>query len=109
MLVSLPVSGADAIETPPTIQEEPAAEVPSEPIVIESDAPSPAPGEEELAQKFREALGSVPDSTIAEHQLANGPLVVTTPFGRLCAEPPPRHLESGLGGEITLLAPCTVF
>lgn len=109
MLVSLPVSGADAIEIPPTIQDEPSAEVPSEPIVIESDAPSPAPGQEQLAQKFRDALGSPPASTITEHQLANGPLEITTRFGRLCAERPPGHLESGLGGEITVLAPCTVF
>jgi hypothetical protein len=109
VLASLPISSAYAIEAQATIEQGPSVEVPLAPIVIESDAPGPAREQDQLMQKFREALGSRPGSTLAEHQLANGPLEITTPFGRLCAEPPPAHLESGLGGGITLAAPCAVF
>ena len=90
-------------------QEDSSAEAPLVPIVIESDAPSPPPGRDQLMSKFREALGGPPDLTVAEHQFTNGPLEITTRFGRLCAEPPPAHLESGLGGDITLAAPCAMF
>jgi hypothetical protein len=109
VLVWLPMSSADAIEVKATIKKDPPAEVPLAPIVIEGDAPGPAREQDQLMQKFRETLGSRPDSAVAEHRLANGPLKMTTPLGRLCAEPPPAHLESGLGGTITLAAPCAVF
>jgi hypothetical protein len=109
IVLSLSVSGAHAIEAQTTPEEGSSAEVPLVPIVIESDALSPPPGRDELMSKFREALGQPPDLTVAEHQVTNGPLEITTRFGRLCAEPPPAHLESGLGGDITLAAPCALF
>ena len=109
MLLSLPMSGADAIETQTSIQESPPAEIPLPPIVIESTPGSPDLTLDQLMQKFREALGSPPALVISEHQFYNGPLEIVTPFGRLCAEPPPARLESGLGGQINLAAPCAVF
>lgn len=109
IVLFLPISGAHAIEAETTTQQGSSAEVPFVPIVIQSDAPSPPPGQDQLLRKFRETLGEPPGLTIAEHQLANGPMEITTRFGRLCAEPPPAHIESGLGGDITLAAPCAVF
>ena len=109
MLLSLPMSGANAIETQTTIQEGPPAEIPLPPIVIESAPASPDLTLDQLMQKFREELGSPPALTISEHQFYNGPLEIITRFGRLCAEPPLAHLESGLGGQINLAAPCAVF
>ena len=108
VLLSVPVSAAHAIEGQTTTAGS-SAELPLAPIVIESDAPSPPVGQDQLMRKFGEALGEPPGLAIAEHQLAHGPLEITTRFGHLCAEPPPAHVESGLGGDITLAAPCAVF
>lgn len=107
ILMCTAVSGAYAIEAQTT--EGSSVEVPLASIVVETDAPTPPPGQDQLMKKFRETLGAPPDLTIAEHQLANGPLEITTRFGRLCAEPPPAQIESGLGGQITVTAPCAVF
>jgi hypothetical protein len=84
-------------------------EVPVEPIVIESDALTPEPTQDQLMQKFRDALGQPPSYIVSERQLAGGVLEVTTRFGRLCVRPLPGQLGSGLGGDITLAAPCASF
>jgi hypothetical protein len=58
-------------------------------------------------QKFRDALAQPP--IVAEHRFSDGSLEVTTHFGHFCAKPLPGHVESGLGGDITLAAPCAWF
>ncbi|HTS55346.1 MAG TPA: hypothetical protein VMH26_18915 [Burkholderiales bacterium] len=58
-------------------------------------------------QKFRDALAQPP--IVAERRFSDGALEVTTRFGHFCAKPPPGHAESGLGGDITLAAPCAWF
>ena len=84
-------------------------EVPVEPIVIESDELTPEPTQDQLMQKFRDALGQPPSYIVSERQLASGVLEVTTRLGRLCVRPLPGQLRSGLGGDITLAAPCASF
>jgi hypothetical protein len=84
-------------------------EVPVEPIVIESDALTLEPTQDQLLQKFRDALGQPPSFVVSERQLAGGLLEVTTRFGRLCVRALPAQLQSGLGGDITLAAPCASF
>jgi hypothetical protein len=100
---------------PPTMSETalPSAdgaviEVPAEPIVIESDALTPEPTQDQLLQKFRDALGQPPSLVVSERQLAGG-LEVTTRFGHFCARALPAQVRSGLGGDITLAAPCASF
>jgi hypothetical protein len=78
------------------------------PISIESDQPSPPPTEQQLRRQFREALGarvSAPE----ERLLGDGTLEITTQVGRFCAKPSPGQSQSGVGGNVTLAAPCTQF
>jgi hypothetical protein len=84
-------------------------EVPLAPIVVVSDPLNPNPTQDQLMRKFRDALGQPPTLGIAEHQFAGGALQMTTRFGRFCAGPPPGYLQSGLGGDIRLAAPCASF
>jgi len=108
--------GADAAavngamhEEQPTTTPAPAGEILLPPLVIESIATNPDPTQDELMQKFRDALAQPPIWAAAEHRFPNGSLDITTRFGHFCAEPPPAHLESGLGGDVTLVAPCVLF
>ena len=78
------------------------------PITIESDQPSPPPSEKELRHRFREPLSpraSVPE----ERVLSDGTVEITTQVARLCAKPSPVQSQSGVGGKITLAAPCVQF
>jgi hypothetical protein len=79
------------------------------PIIIESDLPAPQPTREQLMLRFRDALGQPPSFVVSERQLAGGALELTTRFGRFCARPVPVRSQSGIGGPITLAAPCTYF
>lgn len=96
-------------ETLPPSRDGGIVEVPAEPIVIESDALTPEPTQDQLLQKFRDALGQPPSFVVSERQLAGSVLEVTTRFGRFCARALPPQLQSGLGGDITLASPCTSF
>jgi hypothetical protein len=80
-----------------------------EPIVIESDALTPEPTQDQLMQKFRNTLAQPSALIVAERRLSDGTLELTTRLGHFCARPLPAHLESGLGGDITLAAPCAWF
>ena len=98
--------GAD---TPPRNTDGSVIEVPVEPIVIEGDAIAPEPTLDQLMQKFRDALSQPPSYVVSEQQLAGGLLEIRTRFGRLCARPAPPQVQSGLGGDIALAAPCASF
>ena len=63
---------------------------------------------DQLMQKFRDALAE-PPLILAEHRFSSGMLEVTTRSGRFCAKTLPGHVESGLGGDITLASPCVWF
>lgn len=84
-------------------------EVPAEPIVIESEGLAPEPTLDQLMQKFREALSQPPSYVISERQLAGGLMEIRTRFGRFCVRPVPPQVQSGLGGDIALAAPCASF
>ncbi len=84
-------------------------EVPLAPIVVVSDPLTPNPTQDQLIRKFRDALGQPPTLVITEHQLAGGGVQMTTRYGRFCAGPLPGYLQSGLGGDIRLAAPCASF
>jgi hypothetical protein len=79
------------------------------PLVIEGQATHPDPTEEQLMQKFRQALGQPAPLIVAEHRFSDGTLELTTRLGHFCGKPLPPHLESALGGYITLAAPCAWF
>ena len=98
-----------ALETAPAEVEGSVGEIPSAPVVVESDILNPEPTLEERMQKFRTALGQPAVSIVSERRLANGALEVTTSLGRFCAAPPPRYMQSSLGGDIALVAPCALF
>jgi len=98
-----------ASETAPGDVEGSVVEIPSAPVVVESDMLNPEPTLEERVEKFRTALGQPSVSTFSERRLANGALEVTTSLGRLCTTPPARYIQSGLGGDGTLVAPCVLF
>ena len=84
-------------------------EVPAEPVVIEGGELAPEPTLDQLMQKFREALSQPPSYVISERQLAGGLMEIRTRFGRFCVRPVPSQVQSGLGGDIALAAPCTSF
>jgi hypothetical protein len=86
-----------------------AVEVPAEPIVIEGEAAPPEPTLDQRMQKFRDALPPPPSYVVSERQLADGLTEIHTRFGRLCVRPVPSQIQSGLGGDIALAAPCTSF
>ncbi len=97
---------ATSLAAAPASQESAVIEIPVAPIIIESDLPAPQPTLEQLMLKFREALGQPPSFVVSEHQLADGALELTTRFGRFCARPLPAQSQFGVGGHITLAAPC---
>jgi hypothetical protein len=107
--MSSPRYARPALETAPADAEGSVVEVPAAPVVVEGDMMNPEPTLEERAQKFRTALGQPSVSTVSERRLANGALEVTTSLGRFCTTPPPRYVQSGLGGDIALVAPCALF
>ena len=84
-------------------------EVPLEPIVVISEPLNPPPSQAQLMQKFRDALGQPPTLVVTEHQFVDGAVQMTTRFGRFCVGPPPGYLQSGLGGDIRLVARCASF
>jgi hypothetical protein len=84
-------------------------EIPLDPIVIESDLLEPEPTLDQLLRKFRETLTKPPSFILSERQYAGGTLEVTTRWGRFCARPVPAFAQSGLGGDVTLAAPCAAF
>jgi hypothetical protein len=84
-------------------------EVPAEPIVIEGEPIAPEPTLDQLMQKFREALSQPPSYVVSERQLAGGLMEIRTRFGRFCVRPVPPQVQSGLGGDISLAAPCASF
>lgn len=84
-------------------------EVPAEPIVIEGEGLAPEPTLDQLMRKFREALSQPPSYVISERQLAGGLMEIRTRFGRFCVRPVPPQVQSGLGGDIALAAPCASF
>jgi hypothetical protein len=79
------------------------------PLVIEGQATSLDPTQDQLMQKFRDALAQPSTLTVAAHGFSDGTLELTTRLGRFCSKPLPAHVESGLGGDITLAAPCAWF
>jgi hypothetical protein len=107
-MLSLQYASA-ALETAPASEEGSGVGVLSAPVVIESNVLNPDPTLDQLMQKFRTALGRPSVSSVSERRLANGALEVTTSLGRFCTTPPPGYIQSALGGDITLVAPCTLF
>jgi hypothetical protein len=81
----------------------------SGPISIESDQPATAPTQEQLRQRFHDALQPLPRRAPEEHRLADGTVEVVTQVGRFCAKPAPMQSRSGVGGNIALAAPCANF
>jgi hypothetical protein len=84
-------------------------EVPLPPIVVVGEPLDLHPTQDQLMRNFRAALGQPPTLVVTEHQFADGSLQMTTRFGRFCAGPPQGYLQSGLGGDIRLAAPCASF
>jgi hypothetical protein len=97
------------VGTQPASQESPLVELPTAPPIVIESAPNPDPTQDQLMQTFRDALGQPSNSSPSERRLSDGTVEVITRFAHLCAKPPLGRLESGLGGEITLAAPCAVF
>jgi hypothetical protein len=85
------------------------AEIRLAPLVIEGQATNPDPTQDQLVQKFRDALAQPSTLIVAEHRFSDGTLELTTRLGRFCGKPVPAHPESGVGGDITLAAPCAWF
>ena len=104
-----PLYARPASETAPGDVEGSVVVIPTAPVVVESDMLNPEPTLDERVEKFRTALGQPSVSTFSERRLANGALEVTTSLGRLCTTPPARYMQSGLGGDVTLVAPCVLF
>ena len=104
-----PRYASPALETARASETGAVGEVRSPPVVIESDVLNLEPTLDQLMQKFRTALGQPSVSTVSERRLANGALEVTTSLGRFCTTPPPGYIQSALGGNITLAAPCALF
>jgi hypothetical protein len=90
-------------------QTQSSAELRLPPLVIEAQPTNPDPTQDQLMQKFRDALAQPPTLIVAEHRFSDGTLEVTTRLGRFCGKPLLPHVESGLGGDITLAAPCAWF
>ena len=103
-----PTGGLGA-NTSPRSTDGSVIEVPAEPIVIEGEGLAPEPTLDQLMQKFREALSQPPSYVISERQLAGGLMEIRTRFGRFCVRPVPPQVQSGLGGDTALVAPCTSF
>ena len=92
----------------PTTQVDSSVEIPSVPVIEVVVVKTPDPTMDQLMQKFRDALAE-PPLILAEHRFSNGMLEVITRSGRFCAKTLPGHVESGLGGDITLASPCVWF
>jgi hypothetical protein len=90
-------------------QEEAMSEISVPPISIETDQPVASPTQDQLMPRFRNALGRPLSSSVEARQLVDGALEMTTQLGRFCARPPPAQSQVGVGGTITLAAPCAHF
>ena len=90
----------------PSEEEQPLRELP--PISIESNQPTASPTQEESGRKFHNALKGRP-SIAEERRLADGTLEITTQLGHFCAKPQPLQVQSGVGGNTRLAAPCEIF
>jgi hypothetical protein len=97
-----------AQEPQPTTQVDSSVEIPSVPVIEVVVVKTPDPTMDQLMQKFRDALAE-PPLILAEHRSSSGMLEVITRSGRFCAKTSPGHVESGLGGDITLASPCVWF
>jgi len=107
--ISSPRYASPALDTAPASEEDSTVELRVAPVVVESEALNPRPTLDELMQNFRTALGRPSVSSVSESRLANGALQVTTSLGRFCTTPPSGSIQSGLGGDITLTAPCALY
>lgn len=105
---ALPVDSV-AREAQPIMQGESSTELLLPPVVIKGQSVNPEPTQDHLMQRFREALAQPSTLIVAEHRFSDGTLELTTRLGRFCSKLLPAHLESGLGGDITLAAPCAWF
>ena len=90
----------------PSDEEQVLSEVP--PISIESEQPAAPPTQKELTRRFHDALKPLSHAP-EERRLADGTLEITTRLGHFCAKPLPAQVESGVGGNIRLAAPCATF
>jgi len=81
--------------------------VQAEPVIIESELLEPT--QEQLAQRFRQQLGEPPSYVVSERQLASGMLEVTTRYARFCVRPTGPAGQSGVGGNVTIAAPCFLY
>jgi hypothetical protein len=97
-----------AREPQATMQVASSVEIPSVPVIEVVVVKTPDPTMDQLMQKFRDALAE-PPLILAEHRFSSGMLEITTRSGRFCAKTLPGHMESGLGGDITLASPCAWF
>ena len=97
-----------AQEPQPTMQVASSVEIPSVPVIEVVVVKTPDPTMDQLMQKFRDTLAE-PPLILAEHRFSSGMLEVTTRSGHFCAKTLPGHVESGLGGDITLASPCAWF
>jgi hypothetical protein len=94
-----------AHEAQPATGGDSSAEVPSVPVI--EVVTNPDLTQDQLMQRFRDELAQPPTLTV--RRFADGALEMTTRFGHFCGKPLPPHFESGLGGDITLAAPCAWF
>ncbi len=77
-------------------------------ISVEADQPSLPPTEQQLRRRLRESLGR-PVDTPQERLLGDGTLEITTRVARFCARPSLVQSQTGVGGNVTVAAPCTQF
>jgi len=89
--------------------DEVAIAAPDDPIVIEAEPLDQPPTQEQLMQRFRDALGSPRSLQLTEHSFAAGGIEVQSRYGRFCLNPSPAPSAGGPGGDVTLASRCAVF
>ena len=81
----------------PSEATEVAIAAPDDSIVIEAEPLDQPPTEEQLMQRFREALGSPRSLQLTEHSSAAGGIEVQSRYGRFCVNPTPAPSAGGPG------------
>lgn len=78
-------------------------DTPADSVIIESDQIEPS--REEMVRRFHDQLKDPP---IGERQIADG-LEVKTRNGHFCRQAVHAGVQSSVGGDVTLLAPCLAY
>ena len=78
-----------------------------EPVIVESEPLEPT--REQMVRRFRELLSEPPSFIVSERQFASGVVEVTTRTARFCVRPTGPWAQSGVGGDVTIAAPCFLY